>query len=53
MDVAPKVQITGEMGAGGGGGSVFQALLTLLMADKLEVPVLDGTTAERQTTDLG
>jgi uncharacterized membrane protein YqiK len=47
VDVVPKVQITGETGgSAGGGGSVFQALLTLLMADRLEVPVLGETKKE-------
>ncbi len=42
VDVVPKVQIAG--GAEGGSGGVLQALLTLLMAEKLDLPlsVLDG-----------
>jgi uncharacterized membrane protein YqiK len=43
VDVVPKVQISGGGAAEGqpGGGSVVQALLTLLMADKLDVAVND------------
>ncbi|MBS0294736.1 MAG: flotillin family protein [Proteobacteria bacterium] len=43
VDVVPKVQINGGSTADGqpGGGSVVQALLTLLMADKLDVAVND------------
>ncbi len=40
VDVVPKVQITGgEAGAGAPGGGVMQALLTLLMSDRLGLPV--------------
>ncbi|HWE46633.1 MAG TPA: SPFH domain-containing protein [Caulobacteraceae bacterium] len=42
VDVVPKVQITGS-GADGQGGGVMQALLTLLMSDKLGVPLDDRT----------
>lgn len=41
VDVVPKVQINGSGADGQGGGSVVQALLTLLMADKLDVPLED------------
>jgi uncharacterized membrane protein YqiK len=41
VDVVPKVQINGSGADGQGGGSVVQALLTLLMADKLGVPLDD------------
>jgi uncharacterized membrane protein YqiK len=47
VDVVPKVQISGPGADGASGGGVFQALLTLLMADKLEVPVL-GETPKRK-----
>jgi uncharacterized membrane protein YqiK len=42
VDVVPKVQIAG--GAQGGSGGVLQALMTLLMAEKLDLPlsVLDS-----------
>ena len=48
VDVVPKVQITGS-GAGGeaGGGGVIQALLTLLMTDKLDLPVAGEDKRER------
>ena len=38
VDVVPKVQITGG-GDGAGSGSVLQALLTLLMTEKLNLPI--------------
>jgi uncharacterized membrane protein YqiK len=37
VDVVPKVSISGA--GGEGGGSVIQALLTMLMAEKLQLPV--------------
>ncbi len=37
VDVVPKVQIDG--GAGGASGGVLQALMTLLMAEKLDLPL--------------
>ena len=40
VDVVPKVQINGAGGEAGGGG-VVQALMTLLMTDKLGLPVMD------------
>jgi uncharacterized membrane protein YqiK len=41
VDVVPKVQIDG--GANGASGGVLQALMTLLMAEKLDLPLaLDG-----------
>ena len=46
VDVVPKVQITGGAGDAGGGG-VIQALLTLLMADKLELPIVGDSDGER------
>src|SRR3569832_1366383 len=48
VDVVPKVQINGGSAADGqpGGGSVVQALLTLLMADKLDVAVNDAPKAK-------
>jgi uncharacterized membrane protein YqiK len=39
VDVVPKVSITGA--GGEAGGSVIQALLTMLMAEKLELPVVE------------
>jgi uncharacterized membrane protein YqiK len=42
VDVVPKVQIAG--GANGGAGGVLQALMTLLMAEKLDLPL--GITEE-------
>lgn len=48
VDVVPKVQISGAGADGASGGGVFQALLTLLMADKLEVPVLGETAARKE-----
>jgi uncharacterized membrane protein YqiK len=41
VDVVPKVSITGA-GGEAGGGSVMQALLTMMMAGKLELPIADG-----------
>jgi uncharacterized membrane protein YqiK len=38
VDVVPKVQISGAGGDASGGG-VIQALLTMLMAEKLDLPV--------------
>jgi len=48
VDVVPKVQINGGSAVDGqpGGGSVVQALLTLLMADKLDVAVNDEPKAK-------
>jgi uncharacterized membrane protein YqiK len=40
VDVVPKVSITGAGGGEAGGGSVVQALLTMLMADRLELPIV-------------
>ena len=37
VDVVPKVQIDGA--AGGGTGGVLQALMTLVMTDKLGLPL--------------
>ena len=45
VDVVPKVQIDG--GANGAGGGVLQALMTLLMAEKLDLPI--DITPERPT----
>ena len=39
VDVVPKVSITGAGGAGGVNGSVLQALMTMLLSDRLEIPV--------------
>jgi uncharacterized membrane protein YqiK len=39
VDVVPKVQITGGEAGGAGGGSLIQGLLTLLMSDKLGLPI--------------
>ncbi|WP_297509825.1 SPFH domain-containing protein [uncultured Caulobacter sp.] len=39
VDVVPKVQITGQGGEAGANGGVMQALLTLLMSEKLGLPV--------------
>lgn len=47
VDVVPKVQINGS-GADGQGGGVMQALLTLLMADKLDLPLDDKTPPEKK-----
>ncbi|MBW8816505.1 MAG: flotillin family protein [Caulobacterales bacterium] len=41
VDVVPKVQIDG--GSAGASGGVLQALMTLLMAEKLDLPVLGGS----------
>jgi uncharacterized membrane protein YqiK len=42
VDVVPKVQITGAGAEGeGSGGSIVQALLTMLMAEKLDAPVVE------------
>ena len=46
VDVVPKVQISGGGEQQGGSGGVMQALLTLLMAEKLDLPLgLDRTDA--------
>ena len=45
VDVVPKVQISGA-GGGEAGGGVMQALLTLLMSEKLDLSVI-GDGAER------
>jgi hypothetical protein len=39
VDVVPKVSITGAGGEGGTSGGVMQALLTLLMSEKLGLAV--------------
>jgi len=39
VDVVPKVQIAGGGADGSGSGSVLQALLTLLMTEKLGLPI--------------
>lgn len=39
VDVVPKVQISGQGADGAGSGGVMQALLTLLMSEKLGLPV--------------
>ena len=39
VDVVPKVSITGAGGEGGVNGSVLQALMTMLLSDRLEIPV--------------
>jgi len=39
VDVVPKVSITGAGGEGGANGGVMQALLTLLMSEKLGLAV--------------
>ncbi len=47
VDVVPKVQINGGSAGEGqtaGGGGVMQALMTLLLADKLDVPINDDET---------
>jgi uncharacterized membrane protein YqiK len=42
VDVVPKVQIGGGgAGEGAAGGSLIQGLLTMLMADRLDVPLTD------------
>ncbi|HEY2661228.1 MAG TPA: SPFH domain-containing protein [Caulobacteraceae bacterium] len=48
VDVVPKVQITGAGGEGASGG-VMQALLTLLMSDKLGLAVDAGAQREDET----
>jgi uncharacterized membrane protein YqiK len=40
VDVVPKVQISGAGADGAAGGSLIQALMALLMADRLDVPVV-------------
>jgi uncharacterized membrane protein YqiK len=47
VDVVPKVSISGG-GADGQGGSVIQALLTMLMADRLELPIVGEERPERR-----
>ncbi len=47
MDVVPKVQISGA-GAEGGGGAV-QALMTLLLADKLKLTDDEGESQPSRT----
>jgi uncharacterized membrane protein YqiK len=49
VDVVPKVQIDG--GGQGGSGGVLQALMTLLMAEKLDLPLSIGAEppAEKET----
>jgi uncharacterized membrane protein YqiK len=39
VDVVPKVSISGQ--GGEAGGSVMQALLTMLMAEKLDLPIVE------------
>ena len=47
VDVVPKVQITGSGAGGDMGGGVIQALLTLLMTDKLDLSVVGEDKRER------
>ncbi len=47
VDVVPKVQITGA-GADGAGGGVMQALLTLLMSDRLNLAVTGEERREQE-----
>ncbi len=51
VDVVPKVQIDGA--AGGGTGGVLQALMTLVMTDKLGLPlgITDEPKKEPETTE--
>ena len=51
VDVVPKVQIDGA--AGGGTGGVLQALMTLVMTDKLGLPlgITDEAQKEPETTE--
>jgi uncharacterized membrane protein YqiK len=42
VDVVPKVSISGVGGEGMGGGGVMQALLTMLMAERLDLPVAEA-----------
>ena len=49
VDVVPKVQIDG--GSQGASGGVLQALMTLLMADKLDLP-LDITPKPAEPADV-
>jgi len=41
IDVVPKVMISGAGDAGGGQGSVFEALLALVLSDKVAEKVQD------------
>jgi uncharacterized membrane protein YqiK len=47
VDVVPKVQITGADAAGAGGGGVMQALLTMLMAERLDLPVTEEAKTDK------
>ncbi len=47
VDVVPKVSISGA-GGGQAGGDVIQALLTMLMADKLELPIVGEKTTKSE-----
>ena len=47
VDVVPKVSISGA-GGGQAGGDVIQALLTMLMADKLELPIVGEAKSARE-----
>jgi uncharacterized membrane protein YqiK len=49
VDVVPKVSIAGA--GGEAGGSVIQGLLTMLMADRLDVGIDSARGAERRTED--
>lgn len=42
VDVVPKVQITSAAGDGSNSGGVLQALMTLLMTEKLDLPISLG-----------
>ncbi len=49
VDVVPKVSISGA--GGEAGGSVMQALLTMLMAERLEIPVVGDGAGARGRVD--
>ncbi len=52
VDVVPKVSITGGGADGGGNASVLQALMTLVMTDKLGLAIpVAGDAAAPETTD--
>ncbi|MFV4733670.1 hypothetical protein ACNJUX_21045, partial [Mycobacterium tuberculosis] len=50
VDVVPKVSISGAGGEGANGG-VMQALLTMLMAERLDLPVVDEATKKEAAKD--
>ncbi len=51
VDVVPKVQIAGGGGDAGGSGGVLQALVTMLLAERLDIPVSTGKPATPQSAE--